>query len=63
MTNADREILIQNAIRGYKQAQQIGDQRQIENAINVMENTFEAICLWAVPGTEDLRQFILAARA
>lgn len=62
MTNIDREIIIQNAIRGYKQAQQIGDRRQIENAINDMENTFTAVCLCAVEGTEELRQLIFAAR-
>lgn len=63
MTNTDRETIIQNAIWNYKRAQQMGDRQQIAAAVNDMENTFIAVSLWAVKGTEELRQLILSARA
>lgn len=61
MTNKERAELIQNAIRDYKAAKESGDTQKIRNAVNDMENTFSAVCLWAVPGTEELRQMILSA--
>lgn len=63
MTNTDREIIIQNAIWNYRRAQQTGNRQQIAVAVNDMENTYIAVCLWAARGTEELRQLILAARA
>ena len=63
MTNNERAELIQNAIRDYKAAKESGDAQKIQRAINGMENTFIATCLWGVPGTEALRREILAARA
>ena len=62
MTNKERAELIQNAIRDYKAAKESGDTQKIRNAVNDMENTFSAVCLWAVPGTEELRQMILSAK-
>ena len=35
---------------------------KIRHAVHDMENTFAAVSLWAVPGTEELRQMILSAR-
>ena len=61
MTNKERAKLIQNAIRDYKAAKESGDSQKIRHAVNDMENTFSAVCLWAVPGTEELRQMILSA--
>lgn len=62
MTNKERAELIQNAIRDYKAAKESGDTQKIRNAVNDMENTFAAVCLWGVPGTEELRQMILSAK-
>lgn len=62
MTNKERAELIQNAIRDYKAAKESGDAQKIRHAVNDMENTFSAVCLWGVPGTEELRQMILSAR-
>ena len=62
MTNNERAELIQNAIRDYKAARESGVAQKIRHAVNDMENTFFAVCLWAVPGTEELRQMILSAR-
>ena len=62
MTNKERAELIQNAITDYKTARDSGDTQKIRRAVNNMENTFSAICLWAVPGTEELRQMILSAK-
>lgn len=62
MTNNERAELVQNAIRDYKAARESGDARKIRIAVNDMENTFSAVCLWAVPGTEELRQMILSAK-
>ena len=62
MTNKERAELIQNAIRDYKAAKESGDTQKIRNAANDMENTFFAVCLWGVPGTEELRQMILSAK-
>ena len=61
MTNKERAELIQNATRDYKAAKESGDTQKIRNAVNDMENTFSAVCLWGVPGTEELRQMILSA--
>ena len=60
MTNTDRAELIKNAIRDYNTAQSRGNAQEIRAAINGMENVFIAVNLWAVPGTEELRQLILA---
>ena len=46
MTNKERAGLIQNAIRDYKAAKESGDIEKIRNAVNAMENTFSAVCLW-----------------
>nr|DAF16580.1 MAG TPA: hypothetical protein [Caudoviricetes sp.] len=62
MTNTERTKLIKNAIRDYKAAKASGDTQKIHYAINDMENTFFAVCLWGVPGTEELRQMILSAK-
>lgn len=62
MTNKERTELIQNAIRDYKAARESGDAQKIRYAVNDMENTFAAVCLLGVPGTEELRQMILSAR-
>ena len=62
MTNKERAELIQNAIRDYKAARESEDSQKIRHAVNDMENTFAAVSLWAVPGTEELRQMILSAR-
>lgn len=62
MTNNERAELIQNAIRDYKAARESGDAQKIRHAVNDMENTFSAVCLWGVPGTEELRQMILSAK-
>lgn len=62
MTNKERAELIQNAIRDYKAARESGDTQKIRYAVNDMENTFSAVCLWGVPGTEELRQMILSAK-
>ena len=62
MTNKERAELIQNAIRDYKTARESGDAQKIRHTVNDMENTFSAVCLWAVPGTEELRQMILSAK-
>lgn len=62
MTNKEREIIIQNAIRGYKYARQTGDKRQIEIAINDMNCAYIAVCLWSVRGTDELKQLIRAAQ-
>lgn len=62
MTNNERAELIQNAIRNYKAARESGDAQKIRHAVDDMENTFSAVCLWAVPGTEELRQMILSAK-
>ena len=62
MTNKERAELIQNAIRDYKTARESGDVQKIRHTVNDMENTFSAVCLWAVPGTEELRQMILSAK-
>lgn len=62
MTNKERAELIQNAIRDYKAAKESGDAQKIRFAVNYMENTFFAVSLWAVPGTEELRQMILSAK-
>ena len=61
MTNKERAELIQNAIRDYRAARESGDAQKIRFAVNYMENTFFAVSLWAVPGTEELRQMILSA--
>lgn len=61
MTNTERAELIRNAIRDYKAAQASGDAQKIRHAVNDMENTFSAVCLWGVPGSEELRQMILSA--
>lgn len=63
MTNKEREIIIHNAIWNYKRAQRTSNRQQIAAAVNDMENAFIAVSLWAVKGTEELRQLILAARA
>lgn len=62
MTNTERAELIKNAIRDYKSAKASGDIQKIHYAINDMENTFSAVCLWGVSGTEELRQMILSAK-
>ena len=62
MTNKERAELIQNAIRDYRAARESGDAQKIRFAVNYMENTFFAVSLWAVPGTEELRQMILSAK-
>lgn len=62
MTNKERTELIQNAIRDYKAARESGDAQKIRYAMNDMENTFSTVCLWGVPGTEELRQMILSAK-
>lgn len=62
MTNKERAELIQNAIRDYKAAKESGDAQKIRHAVSDMENTFSAVSLWAVPGTEELRQIILSAK-
>ena len=62
MTNKERAELIRNATRDYKAAKESGDTQKIRNAVNDMENTFSAVCLWGVPGTEELRQMILSAK-
>lgn len=62
MTNKQREGLISNALRHYRHAKQGNDEREIQLAISNMENTFIAICLWSVKGTEELRKTILDAR-
>lgn len=62
MTNKERAELIQNAIRDYKAAKESGDAQKIRFAVNYMEDTFFAVSLWAVPGTEELRQMILSAK-
>ena len=62
MTNSERAELIQNAIRDYKAARESGNARKICHAVNGMENAFIAVCLWAVPGTEELRQMIISAK-
>ena len=49
MTNKERTELIQNAIRDYKAARESGDAQKIRYAVNDMENTFAAVCLWGVP--------------
>ena len=62
MTNKERTELIQNAIRDYKAARESGDAQKIRHTVNDMENTFSAVCLWGVPGTDELRQIILCAK-
>ena len=62
MTNKERAELIQNAIGDYKAAKESGDTQKIRNAVNDMENTFIAVSLWRVKGTEELRQTILEAK-
>lgn len=62
MTNKERTKLIQNAIRDYKAARESEDAQKIRHAVNDMENTFATVCLWSVPGTEELRQMILSAK-
>lgn len=62
MTNKEREQLIKNDLRDYHTAKRSGDLNKIARAIHNMENTYIAVCLWSVPGSEELRQVILAAK-
>lgn len=62
MTNKQRETLIRNALGHYRRAKQGNNKREIQLAINDMENTFIAVSLWRVKGTEELRQTILEAK-
>lgn len=62
MTNKHRETLIYNALGHYQHAKQENNEREIQLAINDMENTFIAVSPWRVKGTEELRKTILEAR-
>lgn len=62
MTNAERKIIISNALRDYNNAKQSGDAQRIAHAINDMENVYICVHLYAVEGTEKLRQTILTAK-
>lgn len=62
MTNKQRETLIRNALSHYRHAKQGNNKREIQLAIDDMENTFIAVSLCRVKGTEELRQTILEAR-
>lgn len=62
MTQTERKAIIQNALAHWAQAKRSGSPEHLRSALSDMENTFSAVCLWAVPGTEDLRQAILSAR-
>jgi len=58
MTNKDREKIIENAIREYKNSE---SKKNIENALNMMENVYTMCSLWSVKGIEQLRQTIFEA--
>ena len=62
MTNTEKKQLIENALRDYNAAKQSGNADKIARAVNDMENVFICVSLWAVEGTEKLRQTILTAR-
>lgn len=48
MTNKERAEIIQNAIRDYKDAIKDGNIQEIQAAVNDMENTYIAVCLWGI---------------
>lgn len=58
MTNWDREKIIENAIREYKNSE---SKKSIENALNMMENVYIMCSLWSVKGIVQLKQNICEA--
>lgn len=62
MTNTERKQIVQNALIDYATAKQSGDGAKIARAISDMENVYICVRLWAVEGTETLRQTILDAK-
>lgn len=59
MTNGERKVLIENAMRDYRMAKASGKSDRIRRAVNDMENVYIAVGLYAVEGTENLRKAIL----
>ena len=63
MTDAERAEIARNAVRDYRAAVESGDARKIAAAVNGMENAYICICCRNVPGAEELRKTIRAAKA
>ena len=63
MTDAERAEIARNAVRDYRAAVESGDARKIAAAVNGMENAYICVCCRNIPGAEELRKTIRAAKA
>ena len=63
MTTRERKQIVENDIREYEIAVQLGDKSRIQRAVNGIHNTFIMICLWGGEDAEKLRQILLSADA
>jgi hypothetical protein len=59
MKNKERENIIQNSIKEYKNST---SKESILNAINMMENAYVMCSKWNVNGIEQLRKIIIEAK-
>lgn len=60
MSNSERQKLIENAMAHYRAAMASGESNELKAALTDMENVFYAVCLWSVPGTDELRKAIIS---
>lgn len=60
MSNVERQKLIENAMAHYRAAMVSGKPNELKAALNDMENVYYAVCLWSVPGTDELRKAIIS---
>lgn len=60
MSNVERQKLIENAMAHYRAAMASGESNELKAALTDMENVFYAVCLWSVPGTDELRKAIIS---
>ena len=60
MSNVERQKLIENAMAHYRAAMASGESNDLKAALTDMENVFYAVCLWSVPGTDELRKAIIS---
>lgn len=60
MSNVERQKLIENAMAHYRAAMASGEPDELKAALTDMENVYYAVCLWSVPGTDELRKAIIS---
>lgn len=60
MSNVERQKLIENAMAHYRAAMASGESNELKAALTDMENVYYAVCLWSVPGTDQLRKAIIS---